>query len=84
MEAGGVPPERLASEVRSTRYVSLLERRQIATLCEQGHGVREIARRIGRAASSVSRELQRNVMAPDMPLLTSPPGPQSACRRLSI
>ena len=26
----------------------------------QGHGVREVARRLGRAASTVSRELRRN------------------------
>jgi len=35
-----------------------LARQRIATLRERGHGVREIARRIGRAASTVSRELR--------------------------
>jgi len=44
----------LAEDVRSTRYLSLLERQRIATLRERGHGVREIARRLGRSASTVS------------------------------
>jgi IS30 family transposase len=37
------------------------EREDIALLRAQGTGVREVARRIGRAASTVSRELRRNV-----------------------
>src|SRR6201993_4765899 len=59
-EAGGLPPTRVAEETRSSRYLSLLERQRIATLRERGHGVREIARRIGRAPSTVSRELRRH------------------------
>jgi IS30 family transposase len=38
-----------------------LECQRIATLRERGHGVREIARRIWRAASTVSRELRRHL-----------------------
>jgi len=64
-ESGGLPPDRLAEDVRSTRYLSLLERQRIATLRERGHGVREIARRLGRSASTVSRELRRNLLIHD-------------------
>jgi len=42
------------------RYLSFEEREQIALLRVQGAGVREIARRLGRAPSTVSRELRRN------------------------
>src|SRR6478609_215121 len=58
-EAGGLPPARVAEETRSSRYLTLLERQRIATLREHRHGIREIARRIGRAPSTVSRELRR-------------------------
>jgi IS30 family transposase len=44
----------------SGRYLSFEEREEIALLRVQNHGVREIARRIGRDASTVSRELRRN------------------------
>ncbi|MGF7192233.1 hypothetical protein JOE11_005311 [Robbsia andropogonis] len=44
----------------STRYLSFPEREEIGLLSAQGVGVREIARRIGRSASTVSRELTRN------------------------
>jgi transposase, IS30 family len=65
VEAGGLPPARLAEEARSSRYLSLLERQRIATLNERGHGVREIARRIGRSPSTVSRELRRHLKPHD-------------------
>ena len=64
-EVGGLPPARVAEETRSSRYLTLLERQRIATLRERGHGVREIARRIGRAASTVSRELRRHLKPHD-------------------
>jgi transposase, IS30 family len=64
-EAGGLPPVRVAEDTRSSRYLSLLERQRIATLRERGHGVREIARRLGRAPSTVSRELRRHLKAHD-------------------
>lgn len=44
----------------SGRYLSLDERLQIADLDLAGAGVREIARRLARSASTVSRELHRN------------------------
>src|SRR4051812_15083109 len=45
---------------RSGRYLSLLERQRIATLRDRGLGVREIARRLDRSASTISRELRRH------------------------
>jgi IS30 family transposase len=42
------------------RYLSFAEREEIALLRAQEVGVREIARRIGRDAGTVSRELRRN------------------------
>ena len=61
-EAGGMPPSTLgrSSKPPSGRYLSLAEREKIALWRAQGGGVREIARRLGRAASTVSRELRRN------------------------
>ncbi len=44
----------------SGRYLSFTEREEIGLLHAQGVGVREIARRIARSASTVSRELRRN------------------------
>jgi IS30 family transposase len=42
------------------RYLSFPEREEIAMLKGQGLGVREIARRLGRDPSTISRELRRN------------------------
>jgi transposase, IS30 family len=42
------------------RYLSFVEREEIAVLKSQGLGVREIARRVGRDPSTISRELRRN------------------------
>jgi len=36
------------------------DRRQIHRWRQEGDGLRELARRLGRAASSISRELSRN------------------------
>ena len=55
---GGMPPIDLAP--LSGRYLSFQEREEIAILKAGGAGVREIARRLGRSASTVSRELRRN------------------------
>ena len=44
----------------SGRYLSFAEREEIAIWRAQRHGVREIARRLGRAPSTISRELRRN------------------------
>jgi len=57
-ESGGMPSINQAP--LSGRYLSFEEREEIAILRAQDQGVREIARRIGRAASTISRELRRN------------------------
>jgi IS30 family transposase len=48
----------------SGRYLSFAEREEIALLRgqghSQGHSMQDIARRLGRAASTISRELRRN------------------------
>ena len=44
----------------SGRYLVFTDREQIALWRAQGHGVREIARRLARAPSTISRELRRN------------------------
>jgi IS30 family transposase len=44
----------------SGRYLSFAEREEIALLKAGGCGVREIARRVGRSPSTISRELRRN------------------------
>jgi len=56
------PPSTLArsSKPPSGRYLSFAEREEIALWRAQGHGMREVARRLGRAASTISRELRRN------------------------
>jgi len=61
-ECGGMPPSHLAvsAPLPTGRYLSLMEREQIALLRIRGEGVREIARQLGRAASTISRELRRN------------------------
>jgi len=61
-EAGGMPPATLAPSAKplSGRYLSFAEREEIALLRVQGCGVRDVARRLGRAASTISRELRRN------------------------
>jgi IS30 family transposase len=60
--AGGMPPAMFRSSAKpvSGRYLSLAEREEIALLNVQGHSMREIGRRLGRAASTISRELDRN------------------------
>ena len=49
-----------SSKPLSGRYLSFAEREEIAILHSQKCGVCEIARRLGRAASTISRELRRN------------------------
>jgi len=56
--AGGMPPLSLVEP--SGRYLSFEEREEIALLRAQGHGVREVARRISRDPGTISRELRRN------------------------
>ena len=61
-KAGGMPPAIFRSSARplSGRYLSLAEREEIALLNAQDHSIQEIGRRLGRAASTISRELRRN------------------------
>jgi IS30 family transposase len=49
-----------SSKLLSGRYLTFAEREEIALDRAQGFGVRDIARRLGRAASTISRELRRN------------------------
>ena len=55
---GGMPP--MTVDQLAGRYLCFAEREEIALLRAQGHGVRAIAREIGRSPSTVSRELRRN------------------------
>jgi len=57
-QAGGMSPISLAP--LSGRYLSFAEREEIAIGHAQHLAVREIARRVGRSPSTVSRELRRN------------------------
>jgi IS30 family transposase len=59
---GGMPPSHLAPAAKplSGRSLSFAEREEIAIWRAQRHGVREIARRLKRAPSTISRELRRN------------------------
>jgi IS30 family transposase len=61
-KAGGMPPAMFRSSAKppSGRYLSLAERVDISLLNAQGYSMREIGRRLKRAASTISRELDRN------------------------
>ena len=57
-----MPPSHLAPSAKplSGRSLTFAEREEIAIWRAQRHGVREIARRLKRAPSTISRELRRN------------------------
>ena len=57
-ENGGMAPFSLVPV--SGRYLSFVEREEIAVLHARNCGVREIARRLGRSPSTISRGLRRN------------------------
>jgi len=57
-DSGGMPT--VSQAPLSGRYLSFAEREEIALARAQGCGVGAIARRLGRAPSTVSRELRRN------------------------
>jgi hypothetical protein len=57
-EGGGMSP--VSRAPLSGRYLSFVGREEIAIVNARGCGVREIARRVGRSASTISRELRRN------------------------
>ena len=50
----------LSARPLSGRYLSFAEREEIALLRVQGYSMQEVARRLGRAASTISRESRRN------------------------
>jgi IS30 family transposase len=57
VETGGIaPPQRRRSQLA----LSLAEREEISRALVTGHSIRSIAARIGRAPSTVSREVKRN------------------------
>lgn len=57
-EGGGMSP--VSQAPLSGRYLSFSDREEISILHAQEHSVREIARRLGRSPSTISRELRRN------------------------
>lgn len=59
---GGMPPAKYgrSAEPLSGRYLSFSEREEISLLRAQGSSMRDVARQLGRAASTISRELRRN------------------------
>ena len=61
-KAGGMPPSMFTPSAKplSGRDLSFAEREDLALLRAQGHSMQEVARRLGRAASAISRELRRN------------------------
>jgi IS30 family transposase len=54
----------LSAKPLSGRYLSFSEREEIALLRVQGYSMQEVARRLGRVASTISRELRRNAATP--------------------
>ncbi|MET4115890.1 IS30 family transposase [Bradyrhizobium sp. JR1.5] len=57
-----MPPAMFGTSAKalSGRYLSLIEREEIALLKVQGHSIQEIGRRLGLAASTGFCELRRN------------------------
>jgi transposase, IS30 family len=62
-QAGGVVPAYVTSPA-SGRYLSFSEREEIHAGIERGQPIRRIAERLGRAPSTVHRELRRNLKQP--------------------
>jgi IS30 family transposase len=59
-QAGGVAPSDLAVESKG-RHLCLADREDIFAGVERGDSIRQIARTLGRAPSTVQRELRRNM-----------------------
>ncbi|MEX5297526.1 helix-turn-helix domain-containing protein [Kocuria sp. CPCC 205292] len=64
-ELGVLAPVRSPAAQTSERYLSLLKLKRIGVLCRRGLSIREIATRLGRAPSTISRELRRNTAEHD-------------------
>jgi transposase, IS30 family len=62
-QAGGVIPAFLSAPV-SDRFLSFAEREEILVGVEQGESIRVMAQSLGRAPSTVLRELRRNMLQP--------------------
>ncbi|WP_404393509.1 IS30 family transposase [Humibacillus xanthopallidus] len=75
-KAGGVNPQ---LKPLSGRYLSFQERELISVWAAEKAGVREIARRLGRSPSTVSRELTRNARFA-VPGPSAPPGTRPSPR----
>lgn len=60
--SGGMPPKHLApsAALLKSRNLTFADREEIALECARGIGVRTIARKLGRAPSTISREIRRN------------------------
>jgi IS30 family transposase len=56
-ETGGIRP---APRTRSTLALTLAEREEISRSVVAGHSIRSIAKQLGRAPSTISREINRN------------------------
>lgn len=59
-QAGGVLPPNVP-EASSGRYLSIIEREEILAGVERGESISRIAKAVGRAPSTVLRELRRNM-----------------------
>src|SRR5260370_6250892 len=60
VQAGGVLPPSVP-EASSGRYLSIGEREEIFAGIERGESIRRIAKAVGRAPSTVFRELRQNM-----------------------
>ena len=60
--SGGMPPTHLApaAPLLTERFLTFIEREEIAILLAKGLGVRAVARNLGRSPSTISREIRRN------------------------
>ena len=56
-ESGGIKPN---TRKRNTTHLTLSEREEIRALLSSKHSIREIARRLSRSPSTISREIARN------------------------
>jgi transposase, IS30 family len=60
LQAGGVVPLHVVKPPSSGRYLSLVEREEIAVGMAEGKSIRAIAKQLGREPSTISREVRRN------------------------